>query len=413
MLTNLIILIILIALSAFFSASEVAFLSLSDAKVDSMVRKKLPGATRVKKLKANNRRILITILIGNNIVNIASASLATVVTTEMFASAAIGITTGVMTLVVLIFGEIIPKSYANNNPKKFAIFSSLALTILFWLVLPITIIFEWLATVLAGKQTDQHTSEEELRSMAEKSAKHGVIGHSEGQMIQKLFQFNDITAEDIMTPRVNIVYLDQDMTIPNAVKLIKKNVHTRFPIIDETPDEVVGFIHSRDVLLESLSKSKKKNTLKKCMRPILTIPKQMRIDAVLKEFQKRQVHIAVVLDEYGGTEGIVTLEDVIEELVGEITDEHDVEDNIMKRIDKNTAIASGDEQIRDINDFLNCNIPGDPLDTIAEVILDHHQKIPRKGTELEIGNTKCKVIELEKKTITKVQVTRKLHSTKN
>jgi len=404
--TSFVILIILITLSGFFSAAEVAFLSLSEAKVDSMVRRKMPKAELIRKLKRSNRRILITILIGNNIVNIASASLATVVTTEMFASAAIGITTGVMTLVVLIFGEIAPKSYASNHPQKFAIFSANYLQLLYWLVLPITIVFEKLAALLAGKQTDQHTSEEEIRAMAEMSAKHGVIGKGEGRMIERLFLFNDITAEDIMTPRVNINYLEQDMTITAAIKTIKKNTHTRFPVIDETPDNVVGFVHSRDVLLECGKKTKRGKTIQKIMRPILSIPKQMRIDAVLKEFQKRQVHIAVVLDEYGGTEGIVTLEDVLEELVGEITDEHDVEDNIIKRIDKNTVIVSGDEQIRDVKSFLNCIIDADPLDTIAEVILDIHQKIPRKGTEIEIGNTICKIIELEKKTIKKVQITR-------
>jgi len=404
---EVIILIVLIALSAFFSASEVAFITLSDAKIESMLRRKTPGAQRLKKLKSNNRRLLITILIGNNIVNIASASIATVVMTEIFQSAAIGITTGVMTLVVLIFGEIIPKAYAHNHPKKFALLSSRYLQMLQWISKPLVIIFEWLSNVLAGKQTDQQVSEEEFRALAQVVSKQGGIEKREGMMIERLFDFNDITAEDIMTPRVNVAYLEDKLSIEACVEVIKDHPHTRFPIVHETPDNVTGFVHSRDVLLAYNNPKQKKESIESIKRPILSVPKQVRIDELLREFQKKQTHIALVLDEYGGTEGIVTLEDVLEELVGEITDEHDVEDNIIKRVNKDSIIVSGEEELRDINDFLNCAIPGDPLDTIAEVILDTLQKIPRKNNEVLLGDINCKIIEVKNKSIQKVLISKK------
>lgn len=405
MLTNLIILAILLVLSAFFSAAEVAFLSLSSAKVATMVKKKLPRAKLIKKLKSNPRRLLVTILIGNNIVNIGSASLATVVMTEIFNSAAIGITTGVMTLLVLVFGEIIPKSYAANHNKKFAILSSPFLWLLQKILFPFVVIFEWLTNIFAGEHTEEKIHEEELRAMAHTAAKQGLIEKDEKIMMEKLFQFNDITAEDIMTPRVNIIYLEDNMTIKEAVKMIEKNPHTRFPVAEETPDKIIGFIHSRDVLLAFI-KHQEKKSVKDIMHPIIVVPKQIRIDDLLPEFQKKQIHMAVVLDEFGGTEGVVTLEDVIEELVGEITDEHDVSQNLIKRVDKNTIIVFGDEDLRDINDFFNTNIPGDPLDTIAEIILDEIKTTPRKNMKVEFADVVCTVLEVKNGVIKKVKISK-------
>ncbi|PLX28901.1 HlyC/CorC family transporter, partial [Candidatus Parcubacteria bacterium] len=189
MLTNIVILMVLIALSSFFSASEVAFISLTNAKVDAMVKRKLPQATMVQKLKSNSRRLLITILIGNNIVNIASASLATVVAGEMFDSAVIGITTGVMTLIVLVFGEIIPKSYAHNHAKKFAIFSAPIFRFLQTIGYPFILIFEGFTNLVAGKEEADKVSEEEIRAMTLQGAKQGAIEKDERVMIERLFQF--------------------------------------------------------------------------------------------------------------------------------------------------------------------------------------------------------------------------------
>lgn len=404
MITNLIILGIFLVLSAFFSASEVAFISLNEAKVETMVKRKLPRAKKIKKMMKNPRRLLVTILIGNNIVNIASASFATVIATDLFDSGAIGIATGVMTLLVLIFGEIIPKSYAGSHYKKFAIFSSPFLQFLQLVLFPFVITFEWLTNLFAGKETQDRVSEEELRAMAIAGAKQGAIEKDERAMLERLFEFNDITAEDIMTPRVQMIALEKDATMKEAIAFVEQHPHTRFPVIGESTDDVVGFVHARDILIAS---NKKKKTLKSILHPILRIPKQIKLDDLLREFQKANVHIGLVLDEYGGTLGLITLEDVLEELVGEIVDEHDVEDNIIKRVDKNTVIVAGDENIRDINDYLNCAIPGDPFDTIAEIILDKTGKVPRKNTEVELGNVIATILLVKNRVISKVKVEKK------
>ncbi|PIR74530.1 MAG: hypothetical protein COU35_02075 [Candidatus Magasanikbacteria bacterium CG10_big_fil_rev_8_21_14_0_10_47_10] len=403
---QLILLFILLILSAFFSASEVAFISLSHAKVEAMTKQKIPRAKQIKLLKDNPRRLLVTILIGNNIVNIAASSLATLLATGIFESAVIGITTGIMTLLVLTFGEIIPKSYASNHPKRFAMFAAPTLRIFQLVTFPLVLLFEWMTNVFTGKHQTQRVSEEEIRSIIKTGSIQGSIEMDESMMIERLFSLNDITAELIMTPRVRMTALKHDQTIEQAADIIKNNPYTRYPVMQESIDHIIGFVHSRDVLM-ALHEDKENQSVGTIVHPIVVVPRQMPIDDVMKEFQKRKTHIAVVVDEFGGTEGVVTFEDVIEELVGEITDEHDVEESMIHRVDPLTIIASGDTTIRDINDFFNCELPGQPLDTLAELMLDHLQKLPRVGQTAVFGIVTAKVIEVKKKRIQRVELKKK------
>jgi len=404
MITNLIILLVLLLLSAFFSSAEIAFVKLTETKIEAMIKKKQNRAKLIKKLKSNSHRLLITILIGNNIANIAASSFATAVAIDIFESAAIGIATGVMTILILIFGEITPKSYASSHPKKFAIFAAPALRFLQIILFPLILIFEGITNVVAGKQKAEYISEEELIALAKASTKQGSIEAQEGRLIEKLFAFNDITAEDIMTPRVGVSFINHNYSIAETLEIIKDHPYTRYPVIKKTPDHVIGFIHTRDLLIATNKKIHP--TLQSIIHPIVTVPKQMPIDDLMLEFQKRRTHIAIVVDEFGGTEGIVTLEDVIEELVGEITDEHDINKDLIKRVDKEKIHVAGDTIIRDINNFFNCKIPGNQLDTIAEIMLDQMQKIPRKGQSINLGNTLCKVMEIKKRRIQLVEITK-------
>ncbi len=322
MLTNLIILLVLLFLSGFFSSAEVAFISLTPAKVSTMIKKDLPRAKLVKKLKDNPRRLLITILIGNNIVNIASASLATIVASEFFASAVLGVTTGVMTILVLIFGEIVPKSYASSHNKKFAIWAAPVIRLLQWILLPFIIVLEWVTHVFAGKQKEEKVSEDELKALAHAGVKQGTIEYDERIMIERLFALNDLQARDIMTNKSKIVSIPERLSVAEAAELIAKSTHTRFPVVHKNLDHIIGFVHSRDVLI-ALQHNKEKARIENIIRPILRVNKKKNLDDLLREFQRENIHMAVVEDNKGKTLGVITLEDVLEELVGEIEDEHD------------------------------------------------------------------------------------------
>jgi len=396
-------LVILVVLSGFFSSAEVTFLTLSDAKVDSLVKNKKTNANLIKKLKSNPRSFLITVLIGNNLVNIGAASLATVVFSYYFDSAVIGVTTGVMTIIVLIFGEIIPKSFATSNTVFLATAFAPIIMFLKKIFSPLIFILDKITILLVGKHKAEKVSEEELKSLAMTGVEQGTIEKNEGVMIENLFKFNDITAEDVMTPRVELVYVESGASIEEAATQIENHGITRCLVIDGSPDKIKGFVHAQDVLL-AFREDKEKEVVETIMRPIIVVPKQVIISNVLKEFQKRKIHIAVVSDEYGGTDGIITLEDTIEELVGEIIDEHDVDKNLMKRIGKNEVVISGVTEVRDLNRFLNINFSENDLDTVADVILSEIKKIPKEGMKVQIKDYECTIEKVENKIIKSIRI---------
>lgn len=226
-------------------------------------------------------------------------------------------------------------------------------------------------------------------------------------MIEKLFSLNDITAEDIMTPRVELVYVLDNSLIEECAEKIEEHGITRCLVVEDNPDKVKGFVHAQDILL-AFRQGREKENISALIRPIVFVPKQMIINNILKEFQKRKIHIAVVLDEYGGTDGIVTLEDIIEELVGEIIDEHDVDDTLIKRVGKNEIIVSGITEARDINRFLNINISEDGLDTMADIILTQIKKIPKEGMKIKIKDYECIIEKVENKVIKLVRIIKNL-----
>ena len=400
---NIILLIVLIFLSAFFSSAEVAFLSLSEAKLSLLNKDKKRKSQIIKKLKSNPRSLLITILIGNNIANIGAASLATIIFSRYFDSALIGITTGVMTAIILIFGEIIPKAFASS--KALFLLRLWAWPLVFFKIVfsPIILIMNKITDILLGEHQDEKISEEELRALTMTGVEQGTIEKSEGAMIEKLFNLNDITAEDIMTPRVELVYVLEGASIEKCAEEIERFGTTRCLVVEENPDKIKGFVHAQDVLL-SFRQGREKERVSSLIRPIVFVPKQMIISSILKEFQKRRMHIAVVLDEYGGTDGILTLEDILEEIVGEIVDEHDVDEALIKRIGKNEIIVSGITEARDINRFLNINISENGLDTMADIILTQIKKMPKEGMKIRIKDYECVIERVENKVIKLVKV---------
>ncbi|HKM40467.1 MAG: hemolysin family protein [Patescibacteria group bacterium] len=399
----IILLIVLIFFSAFFSSAEVAFLSLSEAKLSVLANEKRRNSRMIIKLKSDPRSLLVTILIGNNIVNISAASLATVVFSHYFDSAVIGITTGIMTAVILIFGEIIPKAFASSKALSLARLWAGPLTFLKIVFSPIIVIMNTITNILVGKHQSEKISEEELKALAMTGVEQGTIDRSEGVMIENLFSLNNITAEDIMTPRVEIVYVLEGDSIEKCAEEIERFGTTRCLVVDNNPDKVKGFVHAQDVLL-AFRQGRENDKVSSLIRPIAFVPKQMIVSSILKELQRRKMHIAVVMDEYGGTDGIVTLEDILEELVGEIIDEHDVDDTLIKRIGKNEIMVSGITEARDINRFLNINISDNGLDTIADIILNQIKKIPKEGMKIKVKDYECTIKKVENRVIKLVNI---------
>lgn len=326
MLINIIILLLLLASSAFFAASELTFFSLSNAKVSAMIKRKLPRAEVIEKLKKNQRRLLITILIGNNLTNIFAASYATIVIESFFPNSVLGITTGVMTLLILTFGEIVPKAYAGNHPRQTAIVAAPLLVVLGWIFYPIILFFEWFSNLLTGKQKIEKISAEEVQALASTSISQGVFSREEGMIMHRVFRFNDIVAEDVMTNLSKVVFVDDNFTLGQVAELVKVNKHTRFPVVHGGQDNIVGIVHAKDLFV-ALAEKGSDDVIVNHMFPIFSVSTGMPIDELLTLFQKKRSHMAVVKDVRNKVVGIITLEDVLEELVGEIADEHDTENN--------------------------------------------------------------------------------------
>lgn len=407
MLNQIILLIFLILLSGFFSASEIAIFSLSPAKIKSLEKTKGKKAKKLAALKSKPQRLLINILIGNNLVNIASSALATMMAFEYFGSAGPAIAIGVLTVLILVFGEIGPKGFATAHAEGFALAVTPVLGFLDIILRPISIIFEFFnrfALKFFTKGKDLPTvSEEELRALAEIGAEEGVVEYKEKEMIKRILEFNDIDANDVMAVRADIFALPANLTIEKAVAKINNSHYSRIPIYKGTIDNIIGVIYLPDVLRE-LSKGNKSVLISKIVRKPYFIPKQRKIDDIFKDFQRQHNHIAIVLDERGTTAGLVTLEDLLEEIVGEIMDESDINEFLIKRLDKNTILVDAQTEVREINHFFNIKIPGDEHRFISEVFLKKFGLIPKAGDKVDFSGFKMVVEKGTAKKIEKVRI---------
>ncbi|MFH1537166.1 MAG: hemolysin family protein [Patescibacteria group bacterium] len=408
MLFEIIALIILIILSGFFSGIEIAFFSLRNTKVDVLIQKKVKHGKLIKKLKKNPDKLLITILIGNNLVNIAAASLATVLAVDLLGSIGAGIATGVMTFLILLFGEIIPKSVSQRHPVGVAIRTAQIVLILEYIFLPINYLLIFLSKLAAkifGGEKDETVSEEEVKAMVHKGMQTGGLEEGEEELINRVFLFNDVTAEDVMVVEDEMVMLNVEQSIANILSIVKQSGHTRFPVFQGKEDKIIGMLHVKRILDElGEGKNMDQINIKDLLQKPYFIPKEKKIDDLLHDFQAQQIHMAMVVDEYGKVDGLVTLEDLIEELVGEILDESDVSEELIKRINKKTIIADANTEIDHINRFFNVNLPGQANNTISWLILSELGDIPQKGDELTFDRVKIIIEEAEDSRIKRVRL---------
>lgn len=403
-----ILLIIFLILSAFFSGIESALVSLSSLKIHALLKAKKRGAVTLNRIKEQPRKLIITILIGNNVVNIGASALATKIMIDMYGSTGVGIATGIMTFLILVFGEIIPKTFALAHAERVSLIVAPILEFLMYVLYPIVALLEIVAKVgvkLSGADKEPPLlTEEEFKTLLEIGAKEKVIERKEKELIEGVLEFNDITAEEVMTPRVKIFCLDADMTVKNALPLVVKKNFSRIPIYEETVDKIVGIVMVRN-LLEAFIKKKADYKLKRVsMKPLFTSNKRI-ISPLFKELQEKRRHMAIVVDEFGGTEGIVTMEDLLEEIVGEIMDESDISPKMIMRIDKDNIVVHGDTEINYINKFFKINLsrPGRSI-TIGGLLHHKLKKIPKKGAKLKIKGVELIVEEISQGHILKVRV---------
>jgi gliding motility-associated protein GldE len=407
--------IILLGLSAFFSGSETACFSLLQSDIDNFKSSSLRKEQRVARLMMQPRQLLITIIIGNTVVNITIASLAAILTTQFCArfnfNPEIGILLNVVvvTLVLLITSEVMPKVIAVRNPQAFSRAVSGALMIIFYLFSPLSLAltrFTRFVQHSVGFSSEiNQLSEEELKTLVDVGAEHGTLEKDEKEMIHSIFEFGETTVKEIMVPRTDMVCVEMNSTLAQIMELVKTKLLSRIPVYEDRIDNIIGILYVKD-LLPLLGKRKKERLdLKKLVRPPYFIPEQKKIDDLLRHFQKERIHMALVVDEYGGVAGLVTLEDVIEEIVGEIQDEHDKESPLYQKIDKNTFVVDGRMSLEEINAELHLNLPTEEgVETISGFLLNILGTLPKEKETTRYGKYQFVVEKIAKNRILKVRI---------
>lgn len=367
------ILVILIILSAFFSGAEVALVSVSMVKVRRFLDEKRRGAGALNRLKKSPKRMIITILIGNNIANIAAASMATLLATEAFGSRGFGIATGIMTLIILLFGEITPKTFATSHAPRISLVIAQPVEILSYLLYPLVKILEWFSDVvnrIVKMKKIESISEAEVKTMIQLGVEHQVLEPEEKAIMEKAMRFSDIKAADVMTRADEMFSVNSDLSIKQSLPDILRSGFSRIPIYKNVKTNIVGVVLVKDILKHVSDKNEDKKLMHISSEP-LKVTSDTGIDDLLKSFQKAQTHIGFVTKDHRII-GIATLEDLLEELVGEITDESEVIPNRVISIGKDTIITHGNTYVTKINFIFHSNLPyKSEKDTLYDLFLSH------------------------------------------
>ena len=390
---QLIVLIILIACSSFFSSAETALTSSNKVKLKTLADDGNKGAQRVLDILESPGKMLSTILIGNNIVNISATSLATTFTIDVFGNVYVGVATGILTIVVLLFGEIVPKTAASLHAESLALFYSPAIKGLMFILTPVIFIVDKLSAFflkllhISADGVYNPMTESELKTYVDVSHEDGVIESEEREMILNVFDLGDSLAKDIMIPRIEMTTVEVDASYTKLQNLFKTSLYSRIPVYEEDKDHIIGSVTLKDFFLVS---KKTDFDIRNIMRDIYYTYETKKTDDLLMEMRESANNIAVVLDEYGAAVGLITLEDLLEEIVGEIRDEYDEEEEeLLKAIDIRTYDIAGSMKLDDINDALDTKFRSEDYDSIGGIMIEHLDHIPKKGecVTLEDGTT--------------------------
>ncbi len=389
-LVRLIVLIILVLLSAFFSSAETALMTCNKVKMKALADEGNKRAARVLKITEDAQKVLSAILIGNNIVNLSASALMTVFVTDRFGSFAIGVGTGVLTLVVLIFGEIVPKTIATSYAENISIWYSGVVMALMTIVAPVSIVINGVSTVILKilhVNTDNHQAmtENELKTYVDVSHEDGVIESGEKEIIYNVFDFSDAVAKDIMIPRIDMSCVSTEATYNEVMKIFKEDMYTRIPVYEgNEQDNIIGLINVKDlILLEDKENFKIKDHLRKAY---YTYEFKKTAD-LLVEMREKSQNVAFVLSEYGATVGMITLEDLLEEIVGEIRDEYDSDEiNLIKNVGGRRYLVEGNMKLDDINDELKTDLDSEDYDSIGGLMIEALDRLPGYGETVTLDN---------------------------
>ena len=399
-------LLLLLVFSGLFSGSETALIALSMARVEALVKEGRAGARALYQLKKDPSRMLTTILIGNNLVNIGASALATVMATREFGSAGPGIAVGVLTLFILVFGEITPKSLATRFSERISLFVAFPLLLFMRLIYPLVWFFgnftTWVYHLTGGK-SDPTITESELIGMLGYGVEEGAIEHNERKIIERVFAFNDLKVRDVMTPKGQIYSLDEELTVAEALTMVSQERYSRVPLFEGQNDNFTKVLYMRD-LLRASANGQMEERIGNIAHTPLFVSQYQPIDDLFATFRRRNRIFSIVVDEYGEVRGIVTMEDLLEELVGEIYDESDVAPIDVDSVAGNEISVQGSTELRVVETFFDLDLPGKPTDTVSLWVLSHTEYIPRENETFTIDSLEVTIVEASDRSIDLVNI---------
>lgn len=406
MIGTILLLALLLVLSGFFSGAEIALFSVSPAKARALAEDNQRGAKALIDLKSSPDRLLITILIGNNIANISAAAVATYAATGMFGSAGVGLATGVMTLLVLFFGEITPKSFAAANAITISLVAAPVLRalsrLLFFLVVPLEAVTRMLLP--GGMDAAETVTETEIRVMTRMGHQAGEIEEHERRLVERAFALDRTQAWEAMTPRVDMFAWQDSLRLASIAPELRRIPYSRIPVYGESPDDITGVLYLRDAL-EALVAGQDVELAALAREPLF-VPESVTLIELLRDFQTRRIHMGLVVDEHGGIDGLITLEDILEELVGEIEDETDVPDTTIVRINRNQLLARGGAELREINQIFHTAFPVQEHRSLNGYLLNEFGRVPEPREAIEREGVRVEVLRATETQVTRARLTR-------
>jgi putative hemolysin len=405
---RLVLVVVCLVLSAFFSSSETALTTVNLIRIRNLADNGDKAAAWVLKARRDQSKMLGAILIGNNVVNLSASSMLTVLVTDVFGSQAVGAATGVLTLLVLLFGEITPKTIATLEAEKNALRFARVICLLMTILTPVIFVVNLLSGgvlrllgVDPNKPTDSIT-EDELRTIVEVGHEKGVIESEEKEMINNVFDLGDSVARDIMVPRIDMSFVDVEASYEELMEIFRRDHYTRLPVYEDNTDNVIGIINMKDlILLEDKAAFSVRDYLR---QPLFTFESK-KLSELMIEMRKTSNNIVIVLDEYGATAGLITLEDILEEIVGDIRDEFDAdEEDELKEISKGEYLADGSMNLDDINDRLGLELVSEDFDSLGGFMIDRLEHLPAEGEEVDTEEVRLVVEKVNKNRIDKVHI---------